>query len=250
MNRAQKEYYKRDYAVAKAEGKPFFPYAVYKDLIVATIAIGLVITLAIWHQVDVGTPVNPTTTTFVPRPEWYFFFLFELLKIFKGQNALMPLIMATFIVPNILMVLLIATPFIDRGPERRPNKRPIAMFTAVAVVVFLAYMTIKGGEAPGGEVSQTLPLSGLDSDPVAAQGATIFLTAGCTSCHMIAGVGATGPGPNLTNEGAKPSPLTPETAQQFLSNPPAGMLPFKSFTPEQYKAIGTLVAGLGVKYKQ
>ena len=248
MNRAQKEYYKRDYAVAKAEGKPFFPYAVYKDLIIATIAIGLVITLAIWHRVEVGEPVNPSSTDFVPRPEWYFFFLFELLKIFKGQNALMPLIMATFIVPNILMVLLIATPFIDRGPERRPQKRPIAMCTAVAVVAFLAYMTIKGGEAPGGQVSQTLPLSGLESDADAQAGAQLFLSAGCTSCHMIKGIGATGPGPNLTN-GSPGGLLTVATSQEFLSNPPAGMLPFKNFTPEQYKQIGTLFEGLGTKYK-
>jgi menaquinol-cytochrome c reductase cytochrome b/c subunit len=95
VNRGHKEYYKRDYAQAKAEGKPFFPYAVYKDLIVATLAIGLVIVFSIWHRVEIGEPVNPASTDFVPRPEWYFFFLFELLKIFEGQNALMPVIMAT-----------------------------------------------------------------------------------------------------------------------------------------------------------
>ena len=110
MNHGQKEYYKRDYAVAKAAGKPFFPYAVYKDLLIASLAIGLVIALAIWQRVGVGEPVNPATTDYVPRPEWYFLFLFDLLRIFKGQNALMPVIMATFIIPNILMALLILTP--------------------------------------------------------------------------------------------------------------------------------------------
>ena len=248
MNRAQQEYYKRDYAQAKLEGKPFFPYAVYKDLLIATLAIALVITLAIWHRVEVGEPVNPASTDFVPRPEWYFFFLFELLKIFKGQNAFMPLIMATFIVPNILMVLLIATPFIDRSPERRIQKRPFALFTGIAVIAFLAYMTIKGSEAPGGTVSNTLPLSGLESDPVAQAGADLFLASGCTSCHMIKGVGATGPGPDLTNEGGK-GKLTPTTAKQFLTNPPAGMLAFPSFTDEQYTQMGTFIDGLGTKYK-
>ena len=148
MNRAQQEYYKRDYAQAKVEGKPFFPYAVYKDLLIATLAIALVITLAIWHRVEVGEPVNPTSTDFVPRPEWYFFFLFELLKIFKGQNAFMPLIMATFIVPNILMVLLIATPFIDRSPERRIQKRPFALFTGIAVIAFLGVHDDQGLRGP------------------------------------------------------------------------------------------------------
>ena len=66
---------------------------------------------------------------------------------------------------------------------------------------------------------------------------------------MVAGVGATGPGPNLTNEGGKPSPLTAETAKAFLTNPPAGMLAFPSFTDEQYTQIGTFISGLGTKYK-
>ncbi len=58
--------------------------------------------------------------------------------------------MATFIIPNILMLLLILTPFIDRGPERRIHRRPIAVITAIAVIVFLAYMTNTGAEAPSG----------------------------------------------------------------------------------------------------
>ena len=145
MNRGQQEYYKRDYAQAKAEGKPFFPYAVYKDLLIATLAMAVVIILACWHRVEVGEPVNPASTDFVPRPEWYFFFLFELLKIFKGQNTLTPVIMATFIIPNILIALLILTPFIDRGPERRIQRRPIALFSGIAVIIFLSYMTYEGG---------------------------------------------------------------------------------------------------------
>ena len=116
MNRGQQQAYDRDYAAAKKAGKPFFPYAVYKDLVIATLVIGIVIALAIWHRVEVGEPVNPASTDYVPRPEWYFFFLFELLRIFKGQNALQPVIMATFIIPNILMVLLIADPVHRPGP--------------------------------------------------------------------------------------------------------------------------------------
>ena len=246
MNRGQQEYYKRDYAQAKKEGKPFFPYAVYKDLLIATLAIGIVITLAIVHRVEVGEPVNPASTDFVPRPEWYFFFLFELLKIFKGQNALMPVIMATFIVPNILMLLLIITPFIDRGPERRIQKRPIALFSGIAVIVFLAYMTNQGANSNEGVGAGGLPIT--VSDPVAKAGETIFLTNGCTSCHQIAGVGAPGPGPNLTEEGTKGHP--PEFYKGFVSDPPGNVMPnFATFTDEQYTQLGTFLSGLGTKYK-
>jgi menaquinol-cytochrome c reductase cytochrome b/c subunit len=249
VNRGQKEYYKRDYQAAKDAGKPFFPYAVVKDLLIATLAIGIVIALAIWQRLDVGEPVNPASTDFVPRPEWYFFFLFELLRIFKGENALTPVVMATVVIPTILMVLLILTPFIDRGPERRPQRRPIAIFTAVAAIVFLGYMTYKGAETPEGVAAgETLPLSGLDQDPMAQAGAELFLANGCTSCHMVAGVGATGPGPNLSNEGAKGNP--PEFYEGFLKDPPGNVMPaFTTFTPEQYQQIGTFLSGLGTKYK-
>ena len=246
MNRGQQEYYRRDYAQAKKEGKPFFPYAVYKDLLIATLAIGLVIGMAIWHRVELGEPVNPASTDFVPRPEWYFFFLFELLKIFKGQNALMPVIMATFIVPNILMVLLIATPFIDRGPERRLQKRPIAVFTGIAMIIFLAYMTNKGANSNEGVGAEGLGLTGLDETATAGQ--ALFLANGCTACHNINGVGAPGPGPNLTNEGSQGNP--PEFYAGFLKDPPGNIMPnFTTFTPEQYTQLGTFLSGLGTKYK-
>ena len=246
MNRGQQEYYKRDYAQAKAEGKPFFPYAVYKDLLIATLAMAVVIILACWHRVEVGEPVNPASTDFVPRPEWYFFFLFELLKIFKGQNTLTPVIMATFIIPNILMALLILTPFIDRGPERRIQRRPIALFSGIAVIIFLSYMTYEGANSNEGVGAEGLGLTGLDADATA--GEALFLANGCTSCHNIKGVGAPGPGPNLTNEGTKGHP--PEFYAGFLKDPPGNVMPnFTTFTPEQYQQLGTLLSGLGTKYK-
>ncbi len=248
MNRGQKEYYKRDYQVAKNAGKPFFPYAVYKDLLIASLAIGLVIVLAIWQRVEVGEPVNPASTDFVPRPEWYFFFLFELLRIFKGQNALTPVIMATFIIPNILIVLLIVTPFIDPGPERRIQRRPIAMLTAVAVIFFLGYLTYLGAEAPEGVgAGDSLPLTGLDQNPEALAGSELWLQ-NCTACHQIGGVGAPGPGPDLTNVGTK-NIINAENAEQFLKNPPGGMPAFATFTPEQYTQLGTFLGGLGTEFK-
>jgi menaquinol-cytochrome c reductase cytochrome b/c subunit len=246
VNRGEREVYKRDYAVAKDAGKPFFPYAVYKDLLIASLAIGIVIALAIWQRVEVGEPVNPASTDFVPRPEWYFFFLFELLRIFKGQNALTPVIMATFIIPNILMILLILTPFIDRGPERRIQRRPIALFSGIAVIAFLAYLTQLGAEAPAG-IGEGLDLAGLESNADAQAGSELWLQ-NCTSCHMIKNVGQPGPGPNLTELGTR-NVVSPETAEQFLKSPPPGMPPFGSFTPEQYRQIGTFLSGLGTEFK-
>lgn len=245
MNRGQKEYYKRDYAQAKAEGKPFFPYAVYKDLIIATLAIGLVIVFAIWHRVELGEPVNPASTDFVPRPEWYFFFLFELLKIFEGENWYTPVIMATFIIPNILMVLLILTPFIDRGPERRIQRRPIALVSGIAVIAFLAYMTNLGAEAPASLGGEGLPLSGLEANPEALAGSQIFLENGCTSCHAVAGVGAPGPGPDLSNVGGQGI----DYYINIVQSGPGAMPAFTGFTDAQYQELGAFLNGLGTDFQ-
>src|ERR671934_179695 len=73
---------------------------------------------------ELGPKADPTTTTYVPRPEWYFFFLFELLRVIKPPE-LVPL--AVIGIPTICMILIIMLPFYDRSPERRPERRPIAM---------------------------------------------------------------------------------------------------------------------------
>src|SRR2546421_8992806 len=123
MNQAQKEEYLREHALLKAEGKPFFPSAVAKDAVMACVVMAVIITMSIVLGAELGPKPDPTTTTYVPRPEWYFFFLFELLRVIKPP-VLVPL--ATIGVPTICMILLIALPFIDRNPERRPERRPIA----------------------------------------------------------------------------------------------------------------------------
>ncbi len=93
---------------------------------------------------ELGSKANPTTTTYVPRPEWYFFFLFELLRVIKPPS-LVPL--ATIGVPTICMILLFLLPFYDRGPERRPERRPIATITGIVVILAMAYLTYEGANA-------------------------------------------------------------------------------------------------------
>lgn len=252
MKRSQKLAYKREYEASKKNGKPFFPYAVAHDLIVATATLGVVIAFAVIFRVEIGEPVNPATTDFVPRPEWYFFFLFELLKIFEGENALTPVIMATFVVPNILMVLLIIWPFIDRGPERRIWRRPVSVVTAIAVIFMLAYLTEEGANSPGGAVAaDELEIPGIGNFPEAEAGLDLYLANGCSSCHLVNGVGAPGPGPDLTNEGQKAR--TDEWQIGHLINPqeftPGSTMPaFPNFTDQEYQELAVFLNGLGTDF--
>ena len=83
MNQREKEEYLREYTLLKARGKPFFPYAVAKDSLMACIVMFTIILLSIVLGAELGPKADPTTTTYVPPPEWYFYFLFELLRVVK-----------------------------------------------------------------------------------------------------------------------------------------------------------------------
>ena len=83
MKHSEKEAYLREYSLLKAQGKPFFPYAVAKDSVMACVVLTTIIGMSILFGAELGPKADPTTTTYVPRPEWYFFFLFELLRVIK-----------------------------------------------------------------------------------------------------------------------------------------------------------------------
>src|SRR3954463_15734720 len=144
MNRVEKEQYLREYSILKAQGKPFFPYAVTKDSLMAVIVMAVIITLSIVLGAELGPKADPTTTTYVPRPEWYFFFLFELLRVVKPPE-LVPL--ATIGIPTVCLILLLLLPFYDRGPERRPERRPIATTAGILTIGAMAYLTFLGASA-------------------------------------------------------------------------------------------------------
>src|SRR5947209_12764 len=131
MNNREKEQYLREYHVLKSQGKPFFPYAVLKDSAMACLVLVVIIAMAIIFGAELGPKADPSTTTYTPRPEWYFFFLFELLRVVKPPALVF---MATVGIPTICMVLLILLPFFDRNPERNPLRRPIATLAGITVI--------------------------------------------------------------------------------------------------------------------
>lgn len=193
MNRQEKESYLREYEVLKKKGKPFFPYAVMKDSVMALIVVIVIAVMALFLGAEQGPKADPTTTTYTPRPEWYFFFLFELLRVIKPPE-LTPL--ATIGIPTIAIVLLILLPFYDRGPERHPLKRPIAMFAAVLTIASMGYLTFLGAEA--GPPTEIELASAAEFD----EGKEVVASQGCLGCHKI-GENGGALGPDLTEVGAR-----------------------------------------------
>src|SRR2546421_6073371 len=139
--------YKED---VKREGKPFYPYAMFHDTVMSLVVVSVIVALAcIWHFTANGTkPVwlgpeyaakaDPGTTSFVPRPDWYFYFLFYLLRIFKWPESV---ILATIGIPTIALILLLALPFVDLRFERRLSRRPVAVVAAALTVLAMGELT-------------------------------------------------------------------------------------------------------------
>src|SRR5438067_3089572 len=157
--------YETEYAAQKHEGHAFFPYAMFHDVVVNLIIVCMVVAMAVlWHAtagpINHAHPngqngwlgalyeqkANPAVQQTEPRPEWYFLFLFELLRIFKTPAEL---ILATIIIPTIWMVLLVAWPFLDRGRDRRLSRRPAGVALGLTVPAVLIALTMAGASAPG-----------------------------------------------------------------------------------------------------
>jgi ubiquinol-cytochrome c reductase cytochrome b subunit/menaquinol-cytochrome c reductase cytochrome b/c subunit len=243
MNQAEKEAYLREYSILKNQGKPFFPYAVAKDAVMAAIVMLVIIFLSLMFGAEMGPKADPTTTTYVPRPDWYFFFLFEVLRVIKPP-VFTP--MATIGVPTICMILLFLLPFYDRSPERRIERRPVALAAGLATIFAMAYLTYEGANAGSPNSVDMKPPANFTAQQVQTfnAGKLVVGQSGCLACHQIGDNGNNGPGPPLTHIGAK---LRPAAIASTLRNPTAPMPSFKGLaqsSPQKFKDLVNFLSEL------
>jgi menaquinol-cytochrome c reductase cytochrome b/c subunit len=254
--------YKAD---VKERGKPFFPYAMWHDTIMSFVVVLVIIGLAIvWryttpgnHHTEVAgwlgklydAPADPGTINFVPRPDWYFYFLFYLLRIFKWPESV---ILGTIGIPTIALVLLLAIPFIDLRSERRLLHRPVAIVASILVVLSMGVLTYRGATAKEPLASENLALvpkwaasEGFAGNPQAVAGAKLFAVAGCMNCHTYNGAGAQFPGaPVLTAEGAKNKGIAFQIAHlkcPACVNPGSAMPSFSGLGDARLKSLATFL---------
>src|SRR5215204_782679 len=186
-------------------GKPFFPHAMFHDTVMSLVVVCVIVALAVIWKFTADNNFNeqgegdytgllgavytneadPGTTNFVPRPDWYFYFLFYLLRIFKWPETV---ILGTVGIPTICLMLLLALPFMDLRSERRLLRRPVAIVAAILVVLSMGVLTWKGAtakEALGSELKAEVPhwveRQALPQNAVA--GANLFAESGCLNCH-------------------------------------------------------------------
>src|SRR4030043_2395614 len=114
MNEQEKQEYLEKYHEEKETGVPFFPHIVFKDVIVSVIIFILLIGLAYFIGAPLEERANPADTSYTPRPEWYFLFLFQLLKYFPGKFE----VVGVVVIPAIAILVLFFLPILDRSIKR------------------------------------------------------------------------------------------------------------------------------------
>lgn len=172
---------------AKLGSETFYPRQVFMDAVVMLLLFVIVVALALGVKFPLADKANPADTSFIPVPEWYFLFYYQLLKYVRGP--LEPL--ATWVLPTLFVLLLLFWPFIDRNPDRRPAARPVALGAGALFLVVV--FTLLG-------ISLRDLYAVPRVDPVVARGKALYAQFGCAGCHRIHGEGG-GIGPDLSYVG-------------------------------------------------
>ncbi|MCL5612038.1 MAG: c-type cytochrome [Chloroflexi bacterium] len=168
MNDEEKKAYLEKYHEEKKKGVPFFPDIIFKDAVVSLVLFLILVALAYFIGAPLENRANPADTTYTPRPEWYFLFLFQLLKYFPGNLE----VIGVVLIPTLAILILFLLPFIDRSRFRDFRSRPIVISGTLVVLAGILFLTIQSvREAPP-------PAEAKSGDQTAA-----IYTANCAPCH-------------------------------------------------------------------
>ena len=181
MNEEQKKAYLEEYKKEKAKGVKFYPDIIYKDLLISFGIFLLLVGLAIYVGVANEPPADPSDSAYIPRPEWYFLFLFQMLKYFPGQIEWI----GTTILPGIAVLALLLLPFYDRSPFRYWRKRKLAVFVMSAVVIGIVALTIVAAVTTPPQEETTLATTLPDKILLGQD----LYSVNCVECHGAEGEG-------------------------------------------------------------
>jgi ubiquinol-cytochrome c reductase cytochrome b subunit len=164
----------------------FYPRQVAIDTAAVFVAFALLFVMAVMVRVPLERLANPNDTAYVPRPEWYFLFLFQLLKFFEGPLE----ILGAVVLPSLAILTLVLVPFMDRGALKRVSQR----FFAIAVVLLtaigwaaLTYASIRANppENPIYKIDYSAPTGWMRATAPDLAGYSFFVLGKCSTCHNL-----------------------------------------------------------------
>jgi menaquinol-cytochrome c reductase cytochrome b/c subunit len=182
VNEEQKKKYLAKYYQEKRNGVKFYPDVIYKDVLVAFALFLLLVGLALYVGVAPEPPADPNDSAYVPRPEWYFMFLFQMLKYFPGELEWV----GTTILPGLAVLALFLLPFLDRAPERHWKKRRLGVSIMSVIVLGMAGLTLVAfAETPPTDADHSAS-SSISDQVIAGQDVYALY---CVECHGAEGEG-------------------------------------------------------------
>lgn len=187
MNEQDKQEQARLYEAAKRRGEPFYPNAVIRDALVALVVFLILVGLSAFFKAELQAPANPSDSSYVPRPEWYFLFLYEILKFLPGSLV----IIGVIVLPAVVFAILFLLPWLDRSKERHPRKRPLIMALLTFAWVNIIGFTVLAFVSAPRQTEITSAVAGINQQQASA-GQDLFLNH-CAGCHGVYGEG--GPNP-------------------------------------------------------
>ncbi|MAE77257.1 MAG: quinol:cytochrome C oxidoreductase [Planctomycetes bacterium] len=222
-------------------GKPYHPYHTLKEALVAILAVGLVFFLAWRVGAGLEAEADPADLDYDPRPDWYFYAPFQLLKLFKGENE----VIGAFWIPAGLGALLALLPFLDRNKERVARKRPIAVACGILFALATIGLTVVGmTDRPTHFATPPHPLGATKQ---LREGYDLVRRGRCFSCHQVVIDGVTY-GQLGEHDEAPPLQETeyePEDLADFLEDTGMDNMPsFPLFSAAQRLAIGRYLQAL------
>lgn len=186
----------KDYSEYPGRTEAFWPNFLLKEWLVGAVFLVGFLCLTLAHPSPLEGMADPTNASYIPLPDWYFLFLYELLKYeFASQNYIL---MGILVLPGIAFGALLLAPFLDNGPGRRPHQRPIAvgmMLLGLASVIWLTYESAANVDWESrAEANKPIPPGEGAEIDTEHEGYAVYENS-CLSCH----------GDNLQGGGAGPS---------------------------------------------
>jgi ubiquinol-cytochrome c reductase cytochrome b subunit len=222
--------------------KKFFPEQAFRDTVAIFIAFAILFVLAVAARVPLEQLADPTDTTYVPRPEWYFLFLFQTLKLFEGPLE----VVGSVVLPTLAILALLLVPFIDRGRMRKVTERTAAAAVVVLAAIGWGGLTLAAvASTPqqpiAARVDFSQPTDWLEVSPVEMAGIGYFRQENCIGCHTV-GSGKPKIGPDLAARSIRNTALW--MIQHFKR--PSAMVPGSAMPPIQLSdaQLNTLAAFL------
>ncbi|TKC19704.1 menaquinol-cytochrome c reductase cytochrome b/c subunit [Robertmurraya kyonggiensis] len=228
----------KDYSEYPGKTEAFWPNFLLKEWLIGAVFLVGFLCLTAAHPSPLEKIADPSDTAYIPLPDWYFLFLYQLLKYSYASGPYN--IIGALVIPGLAFGALLLAPFIDRGPERRPSKRPLAtgfMLLALAAITFLTWESVAHHDWEAAkEQGKIVAEAAIDKE---SDGYKIFETNGCTSCHggdLQGGAGS----PALVDNGLTPEEIS-EIAKNGRGAMPAGM--FKG-TDEELKVLADFISSI------